>query len=232
MDSGETLQSLFFGIMTLMIEIIPAILTNSPEEARALLSLCDNVSNRTQIDIIDGEFSKNKTVFPESFEDEVYTTKLDFHLMVKEPINWIDRCIRGNADRIIGQIELMSDQVAFVNKVIEKGVLVGLAVDLDTEISRLDEETLSLVDVVLVMSVNAGFGGQTYDKRALEKISKLAELRASNNYHFKICDDGGVTLQNELDVIKAGSDEVAIGKRIFEGDLQENIEHFVKATMR
>ncbi len=215
-----------------MLEIIPSILTNSPEEARALITLCEGVASRAQLDIIDGQFANNKTVFPEVFEDDYFSTKLDHHLMVSEPINWIDRCVRGNADRIIGQIELMSDQLSFCNAVLQRSISVGLGIDLDTDVEKVDTDALALCDVVLVMSVQAGFGGQTYDKRSLEKIKKLRAMREENGYRYKICDDGGVTMGNDELVAAAGADEIAVGRKIFEGDLQENIEHFKKASMR
>lgn len=213
-------------------EIIPAVLTNSPEEARALLTLCDGVSDRAQVDIIDGVYANNKTIFPEAFEEDYFQTKLDFHLMVKEPIEWISRCIRGNGDRIIGQIELMSDQLVFCNEVIKENILVGLALDLDTPVSSLSIDALAVCDVILVMSVQAGFGGQEYNSSALKKISELAKLRAENQFHFRICDDGGITATNEHKVGEAGADEIAVGRRLFEGDLRENIEHFRRASIR
>lgn len=215
-----------------MPQVIPSILSDSPDEARALLEMCDSVVSRTHIDIIDGEFSANKTVTPEAFEDELYSTKLDFHLMVREPILWVTRCARANADRIIGQVELMEDQKAFCDEVLSGGCLVGLAIDLDTDISAIDESVFTILDVITVMSVQAGFGGQTFDKRALEKIEKLDYLRREGDYHFSISDDGGVTTENVLKVVSEGSDEVVIGRRLFHGDLSQNIQNFTRVLSR
>jgi ribulose-phosphate 3-epimerase len=153
---------------------------------------------------------------------------LDFHLMTKEPALWVERALRGGADRVIGQIEGMSDQVAFIGKVAEVGLSVGLALDLDTGIDKIDPTILSNLDVVLVMSVKAGFSGQEFDKRALAKVKELGELRAKDDTPFKICVDGGITEENIREVVKAGADEVAIGKRIFDGDLAQNLERFRK----
>lgn len=213
-------------------EIIPSILTNSPEEALALLSLCENVSERAHIDIIDPGYAQNETITPEVFENEVYLTKLDYHLMVPDPVKWVSRCSRGNAERIIGQVELMEDQVDFCQKVLSEGCDPGLAIDLDTEVNALETDALALASVVLVMSVQAGFGGQVFDARALTKIEELVKLREENGYHYVICDDGGVTSGMQDKIKTAGADEVSIGRRIFEGDLRENIDHFKKALMR
>lgn len=210
-----------------MVEVVPAILTNDIEELRDLLSQAEGVVDRVQIDIIDGQFVDNKTVDPSVFENIETTLLLDFHLMVKEPKSWVERCIRAGADRIIGQVEMMSDQTQFLGKVQEVGKYVGLAVDLETPISKIDSVILNNLDVVLVMSVPAGFGGQEFNDSALEKIKELDEIRARDDTPFKIIVDGGVSLENIRDLKKAGADEVSVGRRIFEGSLEENIKMFV-----
>ncbi len=213
-----------------MIKIIPSILTNNPEEAREMLSRCEGVVERVSIDIIDGKFAENKTIDPSVFTDIDTNLKLDFHLMVVEPVNWIERCVRAGADRIIGQIEQMEDQVEFVGKVQETGLYIGLGVDLTTPIENLDATILTSLDVVLVMSVAAGFGGQEFDSEALDKIKKLDEIRARDDTPFEIQDDGGVTLETVYNVHKIGADEVSIGRRIFEGNLAKNLEKFQMAA--
>lgn len=215
-----------------MVEIIPAILTGSPEELRLLLSKAEGVVERAQIDIIDGVFAANKTIDPSALENIDTNLKIDFHLMTKEPVDWVEKCVRGMADRIIGQVELMSNQVEFVGKVQEVGASVGLAIDLDTPVSKLDSAILNSLDAVLVMSVPAGFGGQKFDSRVLDKIKELDEIRVRDDTPFRICDDGGITFENVGDVRVAGVDEVAIGKKIFEGELRENIEKYRKAMYK
>lgn len=192
----------------------------------------ENVTKRVQIDILDGVFADNKTIEPSIVEEIETSLLIDYHLMVKEPFDWIERCIRGQADRIIGQIELMRDQVEFVEKVTEAGLRVGLALDLDTPIASIDKTIITDVDVILVMSVPAGFGGQEFDKEVLKKIEELDHIRAKDASPFYICDDGGITLSNIDDVHLDGVDEVAIGKRLFEGDISANIERFQKAAHR
>ncbi|OGM11991.1 hypothetical protein A2Z22_04900 [Candidatus Woesebacteria bacterium RBG_16_34_12] len=216
-----------------MIEIIPAILTSDPQELKDLLIRCEDASvGRVQIDIVDGVFAKNKTIDPSVILNLNLdlNLSLDFHLMVKEPINWIERCVSVGADRIIGQVEMMSNQVEFVGKVTEIGTKVGLAIDLDTPVSNLDSVILTNLDVVLVMSVSAGFGGQKFDEKALDKIKKLDEIRARDDTPFRICDDGGIVLEWIDDSRREGADEVSIGRRLFKGDLKKNVERFQKAA--
>lgn len=213
-----------------MVEIIPAILTSDIREIREKIALAEEVVRRVQIDIIDGQYARNKTVDPSALEVVDTTLDLDFHLMTKEPIDWVEKAVRGGADRIIGQIEMMSDQVAFLGKVQELGLSVGLAIDLKTEISGLDATILGNLDVILVMAVEAGFGGQEFDPRILAKVKKLADIRAKDGARFRICVDGGETESTVDDVHFTGADEIVVGARIFQGDLAENIERFASAA--
>ena len=212
-----------------MVEIIPSILTTDPTEARQLLSKLEGVFQRVQIDIVDGQFAPHRTIDPSALEEAETSAKLDFHLMTKEPTDWVERALRAGADRVIGQIELMSSQFDFVGKVAEVGLSVGLAIDLETAVERLDETILSNLDVVLVMSVKAGVGGQEFDPRVLEKIKKLSALREGDPTPFRICVDGGITPDNIKKVQEAGADEVTVGKMLVGGDLERSLEDYQKA---
>ncbi|MBU0569680.1 hypothetical protein KKB40_02765 [Patescibacteria group bacterium] len=222
-----------------MIKIIPAILTDDINELKEKLALCEEVHltspgliERVQIDIIDGIFADNKTIDPSVLANFDTDLKIDFHLMVDEPVNWVEKCVGLGADRIIGQIERMSSQVEFVGKVTSVGLKVGLAIDLATPVSKLDSLILNDLDVVLVMSVSAGFGGQKFDPSTLLRINELNKVRSRDNMSFAICDDGGITLEWIDDVRREGADEVSIGERIFKGDLKENLEKFKKAAYK
>lgn len=218
-----------------MIEIIPAILTNDPRELKDKIRLVERArlaedveSRRVQVDIVDGIFANNRTVALESLEGIATEALLDIHLMVHEPNSWVERVVRALADRVIGQVEMMSDQVRFIGHVQEMGSKVGLALDLPTPVSAIDPAILNNLNVVLVMSVKAGFGGQEFSKSALEKIKALDEIRSRDNTPFRICVDGGVNAQNIGGIRRAGADEVAIGQSLFAGDLAENIERLKK----
>lgn len=214
-----------------MLEVIPAILTNDRIELEEKISMLDGVTQRVQIDIVDGVFANNRTIDPDILGEIETSSKIDFHLMTKEPIDWVERCVRGLADRIIGQIEMMSSQVEFVGKVQEVGGFgVGLAIDIDTPISKLDSVILSNIDVVLVMSVKAGFGGQKFDDRALDKIRGLDEIRIRDATPFKICVDGGVNESNISKLRREGADEVVIGSHFFGEELRTHLEKLRKAA--
>jgi len=215
-----------------MVEIIPAILTASPDELVGMIEACEGKVKKVQIDIIDGQFAENKTIEPTALENIDTRLLLDFHLMTKEPINWVEKCVRGGADRIIGQIEMMQDQQGFVGKVQEVGAYVGLAIDLDTHLSKLDPTILNNLDAVLVMSVKAGLGGQKFEEKVFDKLKKLDEIRSRDETPFKIIVDGGVGEGSIEKLRQIGVDEVAIGKGIFKGDVGENIEKLARESYK
>jgi len=198
-----------------MIEVIPAILTNNIKEVSDKLEVLGDSFLRVQIDIVDGIYAMNKTITPDSLVNLDTDKLLDFHLMVKGPIDWVEKCVRGMADRIIGQIEMMNDQIQFVKKVQEAGLSVGLGLDLETPFENLDLEIVGSLDLVLVMSVKAGFGGQNFERKALEKVRSLKDFKLRNQLDFKICVDGGINEENIRDVYLSGADEVVIGARLF-----------------
>jgi ribulose-phosphate 3-epimerase len=204
-------------------QIIPAILTNNPQELKDLINKAEEVVNRVQIDIIDETFD-NKTIEPTAMEHIETNLSIDFHLMSKNPTDWVEKCARGQAGRIIGQIEHMEDQLKFIAKVQEVGAQVGLGVDLETSIDHLSQEAVQSSDVILLMSVPAGHGGQIFDLRIWDKIKDLKKLKGN----FKICVDGGITRELINDLKKSGVDEIVVGKRIFEGDLKNNIETWLR----
>ncbi|OGM28225.1 hypothetical protein A2801_04330 [Candidatus Woesebacteria bacterium RIFCSPHIGHO2_01_FULL_41_10] len=208
-------------------EIIPGILTSKPEEFKLFISRAEGVVRRVQIDVIDGVYADNKTVFPEIFDEIETRLSLDFHLMVNEPVKWVEKCIRAGADRIIGQIEMMGSQREFVEAVARAGIKPGLAIDIDSSVGLLDDAIQYDLDVVLVMSVPAGYGGQKFHEEALEKIHALDLMRKRDQTPFRICDDGGVTMEYVDDLRSHGADEVVIGKRIFAGNLKKNVESFI-----
>lgn len=216
-----------------MIEIIPSLLTNDPKELEEKIQVLESIVKRTegpelcrriQVDIVDGVFADNHTVMPDVVGQIETSLLVDFHLMTKEPIDWVERCVAGQAERIIAQVEQMSSQRDFIGRIVAIGTKVGLAIDLDTPVDVLDGTILTSLDVVLLMSVKAGFGGQAFDSGAIEKVRRLKGLRSKGSASFRICVDGGVDEGNIVEVVRAGADEVSIGNRLFEGDMEENIK--------
>ena len=157
-----------------------------------------------QIDVIDGEFVEGK-----SFELELLKNienKLwDIHLMVKEPIKWVEKCMHIGTSRVIGQVEKMSDRGAFVNKLKNEGVEAGLGIDIESEIGEIPEET----DIILLMGRKTGFGNFELDQRIWGKIEKAKKMKQ------KVAVDGGVNVENIDKIKNYGVDIVYCGKDYF-----------------
>lgn len=227
--------------MVEVVNVIPAILTNNEDEFGKLANesseYLGSYPNKLHIDVIDGVFAENISILPDLPEKPgegsvVIARGVDIHLMVNEPIEWIAKCSKSfHVERIIGHVEMMSDQEKFVEEVrnVRK---VGLAIDLDTPISRIADRLFNKLDLVLVMSVKAGFGGQKFNVSALEKVKHLNHLRKEKGYKYKIGVDGGVTPDNIKLIVEAGADEVCVGRRLFDGDLAGNIQKYLKAAYK
>ena len=213
-----------------MLKITPSILTNDPQEFKKMINMAEGSTDRVQIDVIDGKFVDNKTVDPSILNVIETNLKIDFQLMTKEPIKWVEKCFRAQADRIIGHIEMMSDQSDFIEKVQSLGCKVGLGVDIDTPIEQIDPVLFSDTDVILLMSYKAGFGGQEFDPRVIKKIERLDSIRVRDDTPFKIHVDGGINKDTIRSVAKAGADEVSVGKLLFNGKIGDNISKLVRSA--
>lgn len=213
-----------------MIKIIPSILTNDKSELTEMIKVSEEAVDRVHVDIIDGIFVDNKTPSPTALYKVKPKLKVDYHLMVNLPEQWIERCVKAHADRIIAHVELMKSQKDYVKSVKSFGVGVGLAIDLNTHISQVDPDVLPELDVILVMSVKAGFGGQSFSPKAILKVKALSQIKKLNNHKYSICVDGGVSQDNLASVYENGADEVAIGRSLFDGDMKENVDKLVSVV--
>jgi len=204
-------------------KIIPSPLCYSFEELQNYIRLSDGLVERFQIDVVDGVFAARQSILPPFNFTTKVKSKLDYHLMVKSPIEWVDSCMDSGADRIIGHVEMMASQGEFASYVAQKGAKPCLAIDLNTPIDVLEKSVLGQIDMILVLCVKAGMGGQKFEDSVFGKIEKLSKLREENGYKFKIGVDGGVTEDKLLKLSSLGVSEFCIGKRIFDGSFQENL---------
>jgi len=193
-----------------MFEIVPTILTSEIEDFTQKIGLLNGVVPRIQIDIIDGIFAESKTLDLGIIRDlgEVTKLKVDLHLMVEEPSGWINRSLEVVPDRIIGHVEKMSNPWAFLNEVIESGTQVGLAIDLETPVEKVSEDIYLLADLIMLLGVKAGKGGQEFDSRVLGKIKKIREILGEMG---KIGVDGGMNEENIKLCKKAGANIFYVG---------------------
>ncbi|MFA5025172.1 MAG: hypothetical protein WC503_01515 [Candidatus Shapirobacteria bacterium] len=187
-------------------EIIP---TTNPQldfrEAEKRIAQIKDLSTWIQVDVTDGILVKPPTFFLELLNrtDLILENNLfDIHLMVKEPINWIKKCVFVQASRIIGQVEMMSDREKFVTEAKNNGLEVGLAFDVDTPLdSNIPPET----DLILLMGRHMGFEPLPLNIKIYESISYLKDLG------LKVALDGGVTLDNFQKISDTGIDIIYSG---------------------
>lgn len=170
------------------------------------------------IDVMDGHFVPNLTFGPLVVDALKPVTRLplDCHLMVSEPEKWIESFAKAGAFGITVHLEASVHLNRLLHQIRELGCKVGISINPGTPVSAL-EEVLSLVDLVLVMSVNPGFGGQKFIESSIRKIEKLNEIRRDyfKDQPFLIQVDGGVNPSNIGQLKEAGADVFVVGSAFF-----------------
>ncbi len=146
----------------------------------------------------------------------------DVHLMVQEPIRYISEFRDCGADSITVHIEACEDMQATLQAIRESGAKTALSLCPDTPLKAL-EDYLDQVDMVLVMGVNPGFGGQKLIPDTLLKVRELKRIRKERELSYLIEIDGGVTKDNLAEMITYGVDWVVAGTAVFHGDIRENV---------
>lgn len=168
------------------------------------------------LDIMDGHFVPNITFGPPVVASIRKSTRmiLDVHLMIESPDIYIEDFIQAGADWISVHVEADRHLDRTLNFLKEKGIRAGVALNPSTSVGSLDE-VLHLLDYVLIMTVNPGFGGQKFIPSTLEKIRKLKRLAKSGAYRGRIEVDGGIDAGNLSKILDAGADIIVAGSAIF-----------------
>jgi ribulose-phosphate 3-epimerase len=201
-------------------QIIPAILETEKEAVEKRLKQVRDWVERIQIDIIDGKFANNRTLGLEDLMEINKRIGWDIHLLVEEPIQFVEQCFETEAGMVIGQIELMESQREFIKLVKAKGMRAGLGLDLKTAVDFLEEEVLSDLDQVLLMAVAAGFSGQKFNEKVLAKIKLLRQM----GFEKEIAVDGGLNQVTIEACVKAGADVLVVGSALWQAvDLKKEL---------
>ena len=146
----------------------------------------------------------------------------DVHLMISEPIRYIEALAKCGVDGITVHVEACKDLEATLDKIKEQNMKCAVAINPDTEIEEITH-VLEKVDMVLVMSVYPGFGGQKFILESFEKVERLDKIRKDKNLDFLIEIDGGVNVENAGKIAESGADWLVAGTAIFSGNITENI---------
>ena len=181
------------------------------------------------IDVMDGKFVPSISFgFPIMESIRPYSERIfDVHLMIQEPERYIDRFVEAGADLISVHAESTVHLDRVIQSIKEKGVLAAVALNPSTPLSVLDY-ILPELDMVLLMSVNPGFGGQKYIPYVTQKIRDLRKMIEKTGKQIDIEVDGGVNLENLREIMTAGANIIVAGSAVFKGDPAGNVAAFLK----
>ena len=168
------------------------------------------------VDVMDGHFVPNITIGPAVMKSLVRWTSMPFdaHLMISDPDKYAPLFVTPQTEFITVHAEACTHLHRTLQSIRALGVKAGVALNPATSLSAV-EYVADLADLILVMSVNPGFGGQSFIPSALEKVQRLADLRAEKGYTFEIEIDGGVGLGNIAEVSAAGVDIAVAGSAVY-----------------
>lgn len=150
----------------------------------------------------------------------------DTHLMINEPIRYIEEFVKAGSDIITVHVEACSDIKATLQKIKDFGVKAGLVINPGTPVKEL-VPYLDMVDMILLMSVNPGFGGQKYIDEVTDKIKEARKLIDESGRKIELEVDGGVNMSNIDTVLEAGADVIVAGSAVFGGNITENVKNFL-----
>lgn len=184
------------------------------------------------IDVMDGSFVPSISIgLPVIKTIRKCTERMfDVHLMIDEPVRYIDDFATAGADIITVHAEACKHLDRTIEAIKEKGILAGVALNPATPLSAI-EYVLPKVDMVLIMTVNPGFGGQKLIQYTVDKVRNLKALLEKTANKADIEVDGGVNLENVETLLAAGANIIVAGSAVFNGDIEENVNGFLNIMM-
>lgn len=152
---------------------------------------------------------------------------MDAHLMVQEPIRYVEAFQKAGADYVTVHLEACEDVKTTLDKIHACGMKAGLAVNPETDVKEL-VPYLEDVEMILIMSVHPGFGGQKFIPESLDKIREVRAMLNEKNLEIDIQVDGGIYVENVREVLDAGANVIVVGSAVFRGDAGENTAKFME----
>ncbi len=211
------------------IQISPSILSaDFSQLGNEIKRLEEAGADLIHVDVMDGHFVPNLTIGPPVIKalKKHCSIKFDVHLMISPVHKYIEAYSDAGADIITIHPEATNDLSASIKKIKDLGKKVGVSLNPETKVNII-EKYLNEINLVLIMSVNPGFGGQKFMPEVLNKIKKLKNIQREQNIDFDIEIDGGINFENSKIAIEAGANILVSGTTIFKsnnGDIKKNIE--------
>ena len=211
------------------IQISPSLLSADFSQLGNEIKKLENAgADMIHVDVMDGHFVPNLTIGPPVIKALRKNSSLPFdvHLMIEPVHKYIESYANAGADIITIHPEATNDLLGSINKIKGLKKKVGISLNPETKIDVI-EKLLDQIDLILIMSVNPGFGGQKFMPEVLEKVKKLDEIRKNLKLNFDIEIDGGINFENSKLAIKSGVNILVSGTTIFKnnnGDIKKNID--------
>ena len=211
------------------IQIAPSILSaDFSQLGNEIKKLEESGADMIHVDVMDGHFVPNLTIGPPVIKSLKKNCSIifDVHLMISPVHKYIEAFSDAGADIITIHPEATDDLRSSILKIKELKKKVGISLNPETKIDII-LKFLKEIDLVLIMSVNPGFGGQKFMPEVLNKVKELKKIQQEKNLNFDIEIDGGINFDNSKDAIKAGANILVSGTTIFKsnnGDIKKNIE--------
>lgn len=200
-----------------MVEILPSVLAaDFARLGEQIRQVEASGVSMLHLDVMDGKFVPNISFGPPVIAsiDAITKLHLDVHLMIEDPDRYIQDFVRAGADSISVHQEACRHLDRTLRMIQGEGRLAGVVINPATPVATL-EDVIEVVDFVLVMSVNPGFGGQKFIPRTLRKVEALDRIRSRQGLGFRIEIDGGITAANAADAARAGCDWLVAGSSVF-----------------
>ncbi len=210
------------------IQISPSILSaDFSQLGSEIKRLEEGGADMIHVDVMDGHFVPNLTIGPSVIKSlrKHCSLNFDVHLMISPVHNYIDDYANAGADIITIHPEATENLKESVNKIKKLNKKAGVSLNPESKVSLI-ENLLNQIDLVLIMSVNPGFGGQKFMPKVLDKVKYLTKIKKERNLNFDIEIDGGINFENCKEAIDAGANILVSGTTIFKsnnGDIEKNI---------